>query len=152
MNICKYSRMSKLKIIPLFLVILLFLTSCKKTADARDAIDARIEAIKDSASVVEAILPVDANASVPGQEGQTVYVSAPQHPQQIYQNTNKFSADYRAACKLERFKFLNIYCSAKTYWQQQSEIISWRISYSWVLLGLVVALIALWWIGRKLRG
>ena len=155
MNICKRSRMNRFELIPLFLIILLLLASCRKAADVRDSIDARVEAIKDSAAVVEGIIPTDSSISAP-ESIQTVYADASQQQAQqqpqIYQNTNMFSSDYRAPCRLERFKVLNTYCGAKTYWQQQSEIISWRISYSLVLLGLVAALFALWWISRKLRG
>ena len=142
----------KMKKLIILLLLLVLASACSKANQAKDSIDAQIESIKEGASEVENLIPVSGNQS--GAEGQTVYVPVPQLQAQQGDNIDDgdiFSPSYRAPCTLQKYKILNKYCSAKTYWQQQSEIISWRISYSIILLGLVILVFALWWISRKSR-
>ena len=142
-----------MKQIIILLLLLMLVSACSKANQAKDSIDAQIKSIKEGASKIEEFIPASGNQS--DAEGQTVYVPIPSQQPEIQENFNYnaiFSPTYNAPCKLQKYKILNKYCSAKTYWQQQSEIISLRISYSIILLALVVVIFALWWISRKARG
>ena len=128
----------------LLVLLILFLASCKKSAEPSiaDSIDSQIEAVREKASeVVEGI-----NKTIqPEPETQTVYVQVPQQEA----SSEVISMTYESPCVLKKYRVLNSYCGAKTFWHNQSTLLSWYVPYAVVLLALAAAVFVIWLIRRN---
>ena len=124
-----------------FAVIVLFLLGCKKQANAPNegSVDEALKKIKETAKeIVNETLP-----KAEGESSQVVYLPESSKGSILNQ-------DYKSPCAVERYRGLNVYCKSKTFWHNQSTLLSWYIPYSIVsLLVFIFAVVIVWHLWRN---
>lgn len=131
----------KKEIFIIFALTLILAAGCKKTEifEPDYSIGQEIDKIKETAK--NTLLNND-TATQDNQELQTIYV---------YQDNGEdekiktISANYQSSCLVKKYKGLNIWCSFKNMWHNQSELISWYIPYSIMsFFALALAIVIIW--------
>ena len=126
-----------------FVVIVIILSGCKKQADApkEGSVDEALKGIKEAAKEIVS----GVNETLPKEEesSQTVYL--PESPKGSTLNQN-----YKSPCALDKYRGLNTYCKSKTFWHNQSTLLSWYIPYSIVsLLAFILVVVIVWHLWRN---
>ena len=142
--------MKKLMQLVIVLIVLIDLTGCKSkdtsisppTQEA--STDSVLQKIKETAQQITSSETANITGEVIQQAGQTVFVPIEQKAPD-----GTISPNYKSPCMVERYRGLNIYCRGKTFWHNQSTLLSWYIPYSLVLLILFILMLVLWWIKRN---
>ena len=124
------------------LLLIIVLSGCKKASEAKDTVKDQASQLADQASQVAGSIIIQGE----GNNTQIIIPPSAQQPQQRFQQTNIFSPDYKAPCILQKFAVLNLYCSGKTLFKQQSATLSWHIPYELILFVLVIFIIYFGWL------
>ena len=133
-----------MQIIALFLLLLL-LVSCKKAETA--AAPPPSEPASPLDSVISEIRKAAGNLTEQPSEqpSQTVYV-----PVETQQPDGTITKNYRSQCLVQKYKGLNVYCKFKSFWHNQSSLLSWYIPYSFVaFVAFILIILIIIWLWRN---
>lgn len=161
MRCCDMSR--KIKFI-LFIAFIVLISACKPSASGSassaspsdsvppDAsVDSQVNSIKNSI-----LHPLESpTAQQVGNATRQAVNAADSASQKVLVPSRQLPSDtiitigYVSPCLVQNWKVLNIYCKGKTFWHNQSTLLSWYVSYSLVLFALLIAIIIIWHMMRK---